>query len=1213
MKDEFENNNQNTPFENSVQTVSEESGNFSCEEILKEVRLLPDELNGEDEKDNQNASIEDTVQPSFDQNGEFTDEELLKEVRLLPDELHDEVEKDAKVISDNMSEQEFRDFFDNFGKKESASEIIEKKEQEKTSIFIDRKPSRDYVNPYKDMVGDYRVDEISDALLICMERHGKVDIEYISAITGNDLRVVIADLESKNAIYQNPKKCEKIFYKGWETADEYLSGNIMLKYKQALEISKTFPEAFSRNIDALSKMLPGQVLSDQIYATIGSPWIPPRYYNEFLARILSIRRIPSGVTYNEVLKRWKVAYSSRDINSRFDVLGMSVVEIFEKTLNNTAIKIYDKKMINGREQNVLNQARTLAGIEKQRELIAEFRKWIFADESRKQALEKIYYEKYGCVTARKFDGGFLKLSGINPVVSLYPHQRSAIARIILTNACLLSHSVGTGKTYVMIAGGMEMRRIGTSRKNMYVVPNAIIEQWRNDFAFLYPDCNILVVDHRNTSPKNKEKTLALIRDGDYDAILISYNSFKAIPLSLKYKRRKLEETFNEIKSLDKANRYRKILSDLSLRIVELDAKIIEERNSTEQYIYFDDLGITSLFVDEAHNFKNITIASDSDLLGVYRRTSHIADDMLAKVNWLRSNHAKSIVFATGTPITNSLTDLFVMQTYLQPNELSYFEIETFDKWALMFGEKTENFEMDVDSCNFRIVERFNKFHNLTELSNILSGVADFHVEDDDSLFVEIKRNTIEVPLSTEQKTYLASLSARTDVIRKKTAPVNNNGNANGNKTASKKVPFADNLLKVTSDGRKMALDIRLVNQNVLPSTKTKVQACAEQVYRIYTEEPTVTQLVFCDISTPKESFNIYDELADELARMGMPRYLISFIQDCGNSTKKRKTITDALNDGKSKVLLGSTFMLGTGVNVQKHLFAVHHLDVPWRPADMIQREGRMIRQGNENHVVEIYRYVTEGSFDAYSWQLLESKQRFISQLLSGSLDKRDGDEVDSLVLQYADIKALAIGNPKIKERVQTYNELSRMKLLKMHRISRKNVVEANMEAYKKELEKAREQYRMLEKDYRLYSEKRVDKFPFKELGEQIQQECAKSIIREKPVELGEIFGFKILVPTVCSSEYPLFYLMANYEKTFKLYNDKGVTLSTTEVARQIDKYLQGIPSVLTEVHKKELRLERNIRQAKEELVEEENLDEKITLLTEKLATIENELGVKKDE
>lgn len=1151
------------------------------------------------------------------EDGKFSQEEILKEVRLLPSELHDEVEKTAQVISDTMSDEEFQKFFDSLDTNKTASEIIKSKEEEKNKKFTSRIVTPTYVNPFSIDVGDFHIDDITDALLVCIEKFAKVDIEYISAVTCKDLRVVIAELESKNAIYQNPKTCEKVFYKGWETADEYLSGNIMLKYKEALEASKVYPEVFARNLEALSNALPGQVLSDQIYVTIGSPWIPPRYYNEFLARILSIRRIPSGVTYNEVLKRWKVTYSLKGINSRFDVLGMSVVEIFERTLNNTPIKIFDKKTINGREQNVLNQARTLAGIEKQRELIAEFRKWIFADENRKQALESIYYEKYGCVTARKFDGGFLKLTGVNPVVSLYPHQRSAIARIILTKSCLLSHSVGTGKTYVMIAGGMEMRRIGTSKKNMYVVPNAILEQWRNDFAFLYPDSNILVVDHRNTSPKNKENTLAQIRDGDFDAILISYNSFKAIPLSLKYKRRKLEQTYKEIKALDKESKYRKILADLAVRIIDLDAKIADEKKSPDKHIYFDDLGITSLFVDEAHNFKNITIASDSDLLGVFRRSSHIADDMLAKVNWLRSNEAK-IIFATGTPITNSLTDLFVMQTYLQPRELAFYRIETFDKWALMFGEKTENFEMDVDSCNFRIVERFNKFHNLTELSNILSGVADFHVEEDDSLFVEINRNTIEVPLSNEQKSYLSSLSARTDVIRKKVAPQNNNGNNNGNnhswnKPNSKQKPFADNLLKVTTDGRKMALDIRLVEPSVLPSAKTKVQACAEEVYRIYTEEPSVTQLVFCDISTPKAGFNIYDCLADCLAKMGMPRYLISFIQDGGNSTKRRKTITDALNDGKSKVLLGSTFMLGTGVNVQKHLFAVHHLDVPWRPADMIQREGRMIRQGNDNHIVEIYRYVTEGSFDAYSWQLLESKQRFISQLLSGSLDKRDGDEVDGLVLQYADIKALAIGNPKIKERVQTFNELSRMKLLKMHKISRKNVVEANLEAYKKELEKAREQYRLLEKDYRMYSEKRADKFPFKELGEKIQEECSKCQIREKPVELGEIFGFKILVPTVCSSEYPLFYLVGNYEKTFKLYSDKGIALSTTEVARQIDKYLSGIPAVLTEVHKKELRLERNIRQAKEELVEEENLDEKISVLTEKLKQIENELGVPKDE
>lgn len=1152
--------------------------------------------------------------PDFEplpQNGVFSVVDSV-ETRLSPDELRKQVESNAKELSDALTDEQYQKLVDSFLSNKSASEIVKDNEEKEKEKRRTRTLPVDYVNAYAELVKDHsKIADVSDALVICLEELGKVDIEYISALTEKEPRVVIADLESKNAIYQNPKTCGKLFYKGWETADEYLSGNVILKYRQAEEAAKDYPEVFSRNLSALAAISPERVLSDKIYATIGSPWIPARFYNDFLVHLLKIRKIAAGVTYDDVLKRWKVNYSARDINSRFDVLGMTAVEIFERTLNNTPIKIFDKRIINGIETPVLNQARTLAGIERQRQMIAEFRGWIFDNPARKGFLEKIYFEKYGCVTARKFDGNFLKLDGINPVVSLFPHQRSAIARIILTSSCLLSHSVGTGKTYVMIAGGMEMRRIGTSKKNMYVVPNAIIEQWRKDFEYLYPNSNVFVVDHKNTSPKTKERTLAKIRDGDFDAVIISYNSFKSISVSLKYKRRKLEKTFKEISALDKAKRYRKLLSDLSVQIVELDNKISEEKEKGSQTIYFDDLGITSLFVDEAHNFKNVTIASDSELLGFTRRTSHIADDMLTKVNLLRMNGAKSIVFATGTPITNSLTDLFVMQTYLQPLELKFYGIDTFDKWALMFGEKTENFEMDVDSCNFRIVERFNKFHNLPELSNILSSVADFHVEDDDSLFTNIKRNTIEVPLSREQRKYLSSLSERTDVIRKKTAPKEDKDKDKNNKTQRK--PIADNLLKVTTDGRKMALDIRLVDPTANPVVKTKITACAEQVYRIYEEEPSVTQLVFCDVSTPKDSFNVYDALADELAKMGLPRYLISFIQDAGSSSKKRQTITDALNDGKTKVLVGSTPMLGTGVNVQKYLFAVHHLDVPWRPSDMIQREGRMIRQGNENHVVEIYRYVTEGSFDAYSWQLLESKQRFISQLLSGSLDRRDGDEVDGLVLQYADIKALAIGNPKIKERVQTYNELSRMKLLKTHGISRKNAVEANLEAYKKELETAKQQYKLLEKDYRSYIKNKSEKFSYKELGDEIIAECSQDKIRENPVELSEIFGFKILVPTVCSKDYPIFYLKANYEKSFGLYNDKGAPYSNVEVAKQIDRYLSNLTDVLTEVRKKELRLERNIKQANEELTEGENIDERITMLTEKLEQIETELGVYDDD
>lgn len=1201
----------NTEKEDNIQPISDSSDEgFSLTNEPSDAEKFQ-LVNGYEELPLINEQIEDSFQPINEPSGEVLrcSNEPKEELRLSPDELREQVAKESENIEATMTDEDYEALIRAYSSGKNAHEIISEKEEKEKEDRRSRILPLDYVNVYEEVLKNKpKTSDPSDALIICLEELGAVDIEYISALCGMEPREVIADLETKNAIYQNPETCGKLFYKGWETADAYISGNLMQKYKKAEKMAKDYPETFNRNLEALKAACPERILSDGIYVTIGSPWIPARYYNDFLVHFLKIRKMSNGVTYDEVLKRWKVNYSTRDINSRFDVIGMSAVEIFEHTLNNTPIRITDKKRINGVDVFVLNKSRTLAGQEKQKQMISEFRDWIFSTEARKKTLEDIYYENYGCITARKFDGGFLRLDGINPEVSLYPHQRSAIARILLTPSCLLSHSVGTGKTYVMIAAGMEMRRIGTSKKNMYVVPNAIIEQWRKDFDYLYPNAKVFVADRRNMSHSKKEDTLVKMRDGDYDAIIISYNSFKSIPVSLKYKKLKLEKTFRELSAQNGAKKYTKILSDLSVQIVELESKIIEERKNKVKNVFFDDLGITSIFVDEAHNFKNISIASDSELLGVTRVSSHIANDMLIKINLLRMQGIKSIVFATGTPITNSLSDLFVMQTFLQPLELKFYGIDTFDSWALMFGEKTENFEMDVDSCGFRIVERFNKFHNLPELANIFSSVADFHIEDDDSLFININRNTIEVPLSTSQREYLKTLSRRTENIRRGAPETTKKFDP----TLKASIAVKDNLLKVTSDGRKMALDIRLVDPSAQVTEKDKITACAEKVFEIFNMDPTLTQLIFCDISTPSIKFNVYDALADKLVELGIDRYLIAFIQDGGASAKRRQTIVDALNDGKFRILIGSTPMLGTGVNAQKHLFAVHHLDVPWRPADMIQREGRMIRQGNENNVVEIYRYVTAGSFDAYSWQLLESKQRFISQLLSGSLDVRDGDEIDSLVLQYAEIKALAIGDPRIKERVTVFNELSRLKLLKAHMITRKIEVEADLEAYKHELAMAKDQHRRLEKDYKLYHKNKVAKFPFKELGERIIEECMSDKIREGITEVGEIYGFKVIVSAACCPDYPIFYLIGNYEKSFLLYNDKGTRLTAQEVAKQIDKYLANLTEIITSVSKKIIRLDRNIKQAQDELNDGENIDDKILLYTEKLEKIEEELGVYDD-
>lgn len=1174
-----------------VFSAKNEANAFSFDEHKQNEEIIDSLVNMKPESDDRRTTILSDSSPRFEnpiQNGgknQSSDTPILS-----PDQLEEAIRNESEEIETQMSEEDVQKIFDEILNNRSAEDIVNQRKEEKKSTVIDLPDG--YVNDYEVLFESKpKVDNISDALLMCLEDLGQVDIEYISASTGVTLREVISFLSEKQAIYQNPKTWNRVFYKGWETADEYLSGNLFEKLKKAKEEAKEFPEFFDKNILAIQNLFPDKVLGDEIYATIGTPWIPQRYYNEFISNYLHIKKISNGVTFDNYYKKWKVAYSQREIISRYDVNGMTAVEIFERTLNNRTIKINDKKLINGKEVWILNKGRTFAAMERQKEMIASFRKWIFQDERRKQNLEDIYFEKYGSITARKFDGSFLNLKGMNPEVRLHPHQRSAIARIILTNSCLLSHSVGTGKTYIMISAGMEMRRVGSSMKNMYVVPNAIIEQWRNDFYYLYPNANVLVVDHRNMTPAKKDDTLAKMRDGDYDAIIIAYSSFKMIPVSLNFQIKEVESRIKELEGMNNGRRY--LIKKLNDKLAVLHEALRIEKASGKKNVFFDDLKINSLFVDEAHNFKNITIASECDTLGLSRVASAQADDMHMKIKLMRHQRAKSIVFATGTPITNSITDLFVMQTYLQPGQLKFLGIDAFDQWALTFGEKTEIFEMDIDSANFRVVERFNQFHNLPELAKLFSSVADFHVEEDDTLFWNVIRKTIVVPRSHEQVLYLKTIADRTEKLRTQGLPTDK----------------SDNLLKVTNDGRRMALDIRLVDPKIIPTQKTKIDACAEEVFRIYLNEPDVTQLVFCDISTPSGRFNVYDELANKLTALGIPRFEIAFIHDGGNNASKRQVIVDDLNDGKFKILIGSTPMLGTGVNVQKLLFAVHHLDVPWRPSDMVQREGRMIRQGNTNNVVEIYRYVTEGSFDSYSWQLLECKQRFISQLLSSSLDKRDGDEVDSTVLEYAEIKALAIGDARIKERVETYNELSRMKLLKAHNITRRNFVETNLQGYKKDLESAIENQKRLEKDLKTYNRHKQEHMPLKELGELLRKECEKEISRETPVKVADYAGFEIIVPPVSTPENPMFYLVGQTEKVFRFYNQSGTKMNDLEVAKQIERYLSSIPDIIKNINKNKIKLNRDIEQAQLELDTDDNLDQKIFDLSVHLEILDEQLGV----
>ncbi len=1122
-----------------------------------------DDVSGEVEDNNERMSPED-----FEQ-GIKEEEERLNE--LTNDELESLI--DSLVSGGKGSSEE--------------KSLDERKEEARIKKVTSMDLPLDYKNSYSD--NEILAEGPQDGLILSVENLGRVDIEYIAAVTGLDPIKVLTILKDDGAIYQNPRVWNENILKGWELKDEYLSGNLFSKLRIAIKANDKYRGYFERNVELLKSQLPEATNFDDIYFSIGSPWIPASIYNEFLCNLLSLRyKLPDGVAYDSALNKWIVRYNSL---SRYDTLKMKAVEIYERTLNNRPIKVFDVVEKNGRQYRVLDGDATVAAQAVQKTLIYEFRRWIKESPARSKKLEEIYFEKFGTVTARHYSGKFLKLPGLNPQIKLYEHQKDAVARILLSRNTLLAHAVGTGKTYVMICAGMEMRRIGISKRNMYVVPNAVLKQWEESFRDTYPDKTVFVMDRHNMNPANREATLKIAKESDFDAYLISYSAFATIPVG---KRRIKSELMDKLAALPKSVEYDSLRRDIQKKIAEVDREIATEPAG----IKFEQLKINTLFVDEAHSFKNISIETNSMTLGISRAISKRADEMHLKIRVLRrSKEGRAVVFATGTPITNSITEVFAMQIMLQPKELKLLNLDTFDKWALTFGEKTQAFEMDVDACNYRIAERFNRFHNIPELSNIFAGVADFHLEEMDSLLYPsvVNKHTIVVPRSDRQRAYIRSLAERADKIR------------NGEREDE-----SDNLLKITVDGRKAALDIRLAVPCATADKNNKIHACAVEVARIYGETREITQLVFCDTSTPSKRFNAYDELKKELVALGVKSEEIAFVHEFKNDNA-RLSMFERVNNGELRVLIGSTAMLGTGVNVQRKLFAVHHLDVPWRPADMVQREGRMVRQGNLNDYVEIYRYVTDGSFDAYSWQLLESKQRFICQILAGNSDRRDGEDVDSIVLDYAEIKALAIGNPQIKERVETSNELERLKMLKSVRTERKEFLGDKLRSLPRDIEAAKARLDAYKKDY-----KRSQHFTEgehvnrRELGIKLIDFACNLTRKYDGQVVASYRGFDIKIPSVVIAGEPIVYVCGAYEKRISATNSDG-TRSALGLMSRIDNYINGLLDVVNDTAKQIKEYERQLEEYRKEYSDNDDLDEKILDLTNKLNYIDIQLGVIQDE
>lgn len=1064
-------------------------------------------------------------------------------------------------------------------------------------------------------------DSISDGLVYSLSNLGRVDIEYISSITGEDYKTVIGAL--KGSIYQNPETWDECFYKGWETSEEYLSGNMMRKWKAAKDANKEYNGYFADNIRAIEKVLPPTVATKDIYVTLGSPWVPADVIDDFIEYLLGDwRRYWYSINdeedfhtkHDELTGTWEIPFKSRynhdvKVTRTYGTDRINALHILERTLNMKSVAVTDEVVCNTNssgKKRVINQSETILAIEKQNKMIKAFQKWVWEDERRKERLEVIFENNFSCVRRRIFDGSFLRFPDMSPAINLYPYQKDAVARILFTPNTLLAHDVGAGKTYVMIAAAMEMRRMGLSEKNMFVVPNNIVGQWKNIFYAMYPSANILCVEPKSFAPSKRESVLERIRDEDFDGIIIAYSCFEQIPLSKEYYQNQLideQELIAEIagKKNKATSRLKKKQEAVSKALSELAVAMDDLYNG----VYFDDLGITRLFVDEAHNFKNVPIETKADkVLGISASGSKKCQDMMDKVRMVqKKNDGAGVVFATGTPITNSITDAFIMQMYLQSGELAMLDLQSFDSWIGMFAERSTEFEIDVDTSSYRLATRFSKFHNLPELTSLLSSIVDFHQVDTSVGIPQIDGYADALVSKTNEfADYLKDISQRAEDVRKG--------------YVSRK---DDNMLKITTDGRKAALDLRLVDPNAMFTYQSKVARCVENVADIYfrTTAQKSVQIIFCDTSTPKTGFNIYDEVKTMLQSKGIPADKIAFIHDAETEAQRNAMFAEVRN-GDIRVLLGSTFKLGLGVNIQDKLIALHHIDVPWRPADMTQREGRILRQGNTNSKVQLFRYITEGSFDAYSWQLLETKQRFITGLLSGSLTERSGTDIEDTVLDYAEVKALAVGNPLVKERVETANELSRYLTLQ------RKLVESRIRMEKELLEmpgkKSNQENNIVgcEADIAYYtgwkqanpapSDNKVKKDVAekrKQLRDYIHSSLMGCVLEPKEKILMTYRGFEIILPVNMTREKPYVWLKRNG----RYYVELGDT-NTGNLIR-IDNFLDDLQTHLDKLNKGLAKLWERERQLKEELRKEESFSDEIENCRQKLEKLDKKLGVDK--
>lgn len=918
------------------------------------------------------------------------------------------------------------------------------------------------------------VDTASEALALSLAERACVDLGYMASLMGGSEKIpqIVEDLTG--VIFKDPQSGPFDFadggaawVNGWQTADEYLSGNVREKLAQARQAAAANPRDFTSNVEALEAVQPKDLSASEISVRLGATWLPPEIVEQFMFELFDTPNYCKWnihVRFSQYTGEWNIEGKSYDrgnvkATKTYGTADVNGYKIIEETLNLRDVRIFDyHEDEKGRRVPVLDKKATAIAQGKQEQIKQAFQDWIWKDPERRERLCRLYNDQFNAIRPREYDGSHLNFVGMNPEITLRPHQVNAIARILYGGNTLLAHVVGAGKTYEMVAAAQESKRLGLCQKSLFVVPNHLTEQWASEYLQLYPSANILVATKKDFETRNRKRFCGRIATGDYDAIIIGHSQFEKIPMSVERQRFMLEQQMREI--LDgiselKANHGERFsVKQLERARKSIQAKLdkLNDQSRKDDTVMFEELGVDRLFVDEAHYYKNLAAFSKMrNVGGISQTEAQKSSDLYMKCRYLDEvTEGHGVVFATGTPVSNTMVELYTMQKYLQYNTLKKHGLLHFDAWASTFGETVTAMELAPEGTGYRSKTRFAKFYNLPELMAMFKEVADIQTADMLHLPApRANRHTITLKPSEQQREMVASLSQRAERVRNRMVDSRE-----------------DNMLLITNDGRKLALDQRMMNPLLPDSETSKVRACAENIFAIWqrTAEQRSTQLVFCDLSTPSQSRpiemvqredgsygmaafqNVYEDLREKLVAMGIPEDEIAFIHSANTETKK-KELFGKVRSGQIRVLLGSTQKMGAGTNVQQKLIALHHLDCPWRPADLQQREGRIVRQGNENDEVKIYTYVTENTFDSYLYQLVESKQKFIGQIMTSKSPVRSAEDIDETALSYAEIKALCTGNPHIKEKMDLDVAVQRLNLLKSNHLSQKYEMEDQINKY----------------------------------------------------------------------------------------------------------------------------------------------------------------------